>query len=249
MNDDDWWEEPNIKFYADQNGDLYLKGKIYAESGVFKGDVFARDLKLGEGNVSVLDSLGKIKGTSINGKGLRITSNDNGSGTNFLSAGSAPSPALQLGSTEIVRIGHGDYAIKVLSNGRVTIGSSVVLSWDSLSDVPDDLASKDDIPSTEQITTITKNTISTATITATQINWGDGKKGLLNWTTGNDGEGSTDLAQVYSTDGILINARNGGVRIYGSKGIWLDSKNVNFRTADGSYHSLAEFWTLVSGLI
>lgn len=63
------------KFYVTHDGNVYLKGTVYATDGEFTGTVYATD---GEFTGKITASTGKIGGFTINGKRLQSYDNDAG---------------------------------------------------------------------------------------------------------------------------------------------------------------------------
>ena len=99
----------NKKFYFDiKTGDLYLKGKVHADSGYFDGDIYARDLFLGSGQQSVLNSLNQIKGDSLDLRQVRVWADNNKTINSFY-----------VNPSGVITIGHGNNAITV-NNGAIT---------------------------------------------------------------------------------------------------------------------------------
>ncbi len=111
----------NKLFWADVYGNLNLKGNIFAENGYFKGDVYARDLFLGNSSNSVLTNLGQLKGDILDLRNAIVRQNgyDN----------------LNVNYNGAITIGSGNTAITI-NNGRVSMGSGVSVSWDSVTSKP-----------------------------------------------------------------------------------------------------------------
>ena len=86
--------------------------------------------------------------------------------------------------------------------------------------------------------------IESSVIIGSSIYWGDGGAhgGLLR-TTGSDGIGPTDLVQMYSDKGIVLEAQT-GMR-FEAESIWfnLDISHIHFRK-DGAWISLKRLYEL-----
>ena len=130
--------------FVDTNGDLNVKGKITATSGSFTGDITANTLSAG----------GKTS-ASHEHAGLFINSTGN------LYAGS---------SNQTIIYANGNFrfggANGINFNGtNLTLGSSCSISWNNVTNQPS-------IPSDSHITTITKNTVTTAYVNALNVKAG-----------------------------------------------------------------------------
>lgn len=130
--DDDGMPE-NANFYIDQKtGDVYMRGNVYAEDGVFRGTVYATDGEF-TGTVNATD--GVFKGTVYADDG-EFTGKINATSGEF--SGTIKASVLEGtltasntgtgGAIEGVSLNIGNGAFKVDKNGNVTIRSGSI-SW------------------------------------------------------------------------------------------------------------------------
>ncbi|MBQ0113048.1 MAG: tail fiber domain-containing protein [Bacteroidales bacterium] len=82
---------------------------------------------------------------------------------------------------------------------NVEMGPNATISWGNVEDIPDDLAYEEDIPTTAQITKITKDTITTSTISCNQLNGGTISGQNINGGTIN-GSTFTSVNGLYKTE-------------------------------------------------
>lgn len=230
-------------FTVDEQGNLYARrgtfaGTLVGAKGTFGGVVQATDFLDSLGR-SMMDE-GRFKSKYLDLYGLKVT--DATGATTF----------------EINSFG----AITI--NGKIKMGAGSTIDWatvsnNNLSDSPIyslassasatataayNLAKENKLPSNITSTRITDTMIESSVIIGSSIYWGDGGAhgGLLR-TTGSDGIGPTDLVQMYSDKGIVLEAQT-GMR-FEAESIWfnLDISRIHFRK-DGAWISLKRLYEL-----
>lgn len=218
----------NLKLYFDiKTGDLYLKGQVHADSGYFDGDIYARDLFLGSGNTSVLNSLDQVKGTSLDLREVKVWGND---------AKTLNSFSVDLYGKII--LGNGNNSITV-NNGAVTLGSGVTIQWAKVTEKPPDLVYQATIDKIMRGEYYGGTFIDGNKIYSPNLLFGtNGASGHLKYGQGHDGQSTTDIIEMLSNKGIVINAQGGGMRIEATSGIWLNSQTLVKH--NGSYVDVGE---------
>ena len=150
----EWWNRTdlqNIQLFADSQGNLYLRGSVYAKNGYFEGVVYARD---GEFTGKVTATSGIFKGTVqasdfLNPSGRSMLSTNSGAGYKFdadfldLKGISITDTygrnSFSVNRSGYVTIGNGSNQITynnstgVLSvSGSITMGSGSSINWNSV---------------------------------------------------------------------------------------------------------------------
>jgi len=67
-------DEPNANFWLDMNGDIWLRGTVYATDGEFTGIVKAKDYQLADGT-SIWEN-GRFKGSALDLSGIGISASE-----------------------------------------------------------------------------------------------------------------------------------------------------------------------------
>lgn len=248
-------ESRHYMFEVDNEGNIYagsgtfggnlagatgtFGGTLVAASGDFVGTVQAADF-LDRSGRSMMSYDGKFKSDYLELRGLTIT---NGVSTTF-----------EVSSAGTVKI-----------NGQVTMGAGSYIDWAevvnanvysnpaySLADMAFEYAGSaynlasnaydearvNKVPDYIKSTYIDSTRIISPTVIGAEIYWGEGGVyGSLRRTWGHDGQQQTNVVELYSNSGVVIQATD-GLRLEGS-GIWinLDAYDVHVRY-QGNYISL-----------
>lgn len=216
-------------FTVDEEGNLYARrgtfaGTLAGVKGTFGGVVQATDFLDSSGR-SMMDG-GRFKAKYLDLYGIKVT---DATGTTTF---------------EIDSFG----AITI--NGKIKMGAGSTIDWSSVAnnnlsdsslyemvsdaaaraDAAYNLAKANKLPGNITATRITETTIESSVIMGSSIYWGDsGAHGGLLRTTGSDGVNLTDLVQMYSDKGIVLEAKTGMRFEADSLWINLDASAIHFR--------------------
>lgn len=111
-------KEPLANFWCDREGNVYLKGNVYATDGVFRGTVYAKDGEF-TGTVNATD--GKFEGIVQASDFLDAT------GTSMLSDGKFKGKYLDLYGLTVTKKDSEDVTFAVSDTGAVTINGAVTM--------------------------------------------------------------------------------------------------------------------------
>lgn len=246
----------HYKFEVDEDGNLYagsgtFAGNLAGAKGTFGGTLVAAEGEF-RGVVRASDFVSSITGQSMlkDGKftskyldlyGLTVTNSSTGQTTFAVSAtgavtingkvtmgaGSSINWA-QVSNTNIDS--NPAYSLASTANSKANQAASDAADAYDLADAAYEKALSVKVPDYIKSTYIDATTIMSPTIMGAEIYWGSGgTQGSLTRTYGDDGESETNIVELYSNAGVVLNART-NMRFEGNS-LWInmDASDVHVK--------------------
>lgn len=205
------------------------------------GKISCSNIAINGGSINIgvlfeVDSIGQLTASNANISGT-ITASDGNIGEWEISDGSITNGNATLGSDGSININD---KFKVDESGNVTLAG--IISWGN-NGAPGAGAQEAAKQAQEDVKSLANGTYPGSFIDGQTIRWSDqGDVGTLSFTKGSTGTQETHIVLLHSNSGMTIEAESGGLRLYGSAGIWLNNSPEEIKMRDGTdYISIKQY--------